>query len=53
MGSVLVAAVRANAVLDVVVDDEIQFLVREAVVLRQNRVDLINDGLDLPAKNSS
>ena len=35
----------AHAVLDVVVDDEVKSLFREAVVLRQQLVDLIDDGL--------
>ncbi len=35
----------AHAVLDVVVDDEVQLLFREAVVLRQQFVDLVDDGL--------
>ncbi len=36
---------QAQAVLDVVVDDEVQFLIREAVVPRQHPVDLVQDGL--------
>ena len=35
----------AHAVFDVVVDDEVQFLFRKAVVLRQQLVDFVNDGL--------
>jgi hypothetical protein len=35
----------AHAVLDVVVDDEVQLLLREAVVLRQKLVDVVDDGL--------
>ncbi len=35
----------AHAVLDVVVDDEVQLLLREAVVLRQKLVDFVDDGL--------
>ena len=34
----------AHAVLDVVVDDEVQLLVREAVVLRQDFVYFVDDG---------
>ena len=32
-----------HAVLDVVVDDEVGFLVSEAVVLRENAVNLVNN----------
>jgi hypothetical protein len=32
-----------HPVFDVVVDDEIQFLVREAIMLRQHTVDLVNN----------
>ena len=35
----------AHAVLDIVVDDEIKLLIGEAVVLGQDTVDLIYDGL--------
>ena len=35
----------AHAVLDVVVDDEVQFFFREAVVLRQQLINLVDDGL--------
>ena len=35
----------AHAVLDVVVDDEVKLLFQEAVVLRQQHVDLVDDGL--------
>jgi len=41
---ILVAAVLPHPVLDVVVDDEVQLLVREAVVLGENSVDLVDDG---------
>ena len=41
----LLPLVRPQAVLDVVVDDEVQFLVREAVVLRQHTVYFVEDGL--------
>ena len=34
-----------HAVLDVVVDDEVGFLVSEAVVLRENAVNLVDDRL--------
>ena len=44
-GSILLPIVRAaHAVLDIVVDDEVQFLVREAVVFRQHAVDFVDDG---------
>src|SRR5207247_6438085 len=42
---ILVAAVLAHPILDVVADDEIERLVGEAVVLRQHSVDFVNDGL--------
>ena len=35
----------AHAVLDVVVDDEVEFLLREAVVLGKDFVDFVDDGL--------
>ena len=35
----------AHAVLDVVVDDEVKLLFREPVMLRQQLVDLVDDGL--------
>ncbi len=35
----------AHAVLDVVVDDEVQLFFRETVVLRQKLVDFVDDGL--------
>jgi len=41
----LASIIPAHAVFDVVVDDEVQLLVGEPVVLRQNRVDLVDDGL--------
>ena len=37
--------VLAHAVFDVVVDDEVEFFVGEAVMLRQYTVDLIDDRL--------
>lgn len=43
-------AVLPHAVLDVVVDDEIQFLVGEAVMRSQNRVDVIYGRLRFPAE---
>ena len=46
MASVLLTAqiAQAHPILDVVVDDEVQFLVREAVVLGEHAVDFVNDG---------
>jgi hypothetical protein len=41
----LCAAVPSHPVLDVVVDDEVQLLVREPAVRRQYPVDFIEDGL--------
>jgi hypothetical protein len=35
----------AHAVLDVVVDDEVQLFLRESVLRRQRPVDFIEDGL--------
>ena len=40
---VIIQPLPPHAVLDVVVDDEVQFLVGEAVVLRQNAVDFVDD----------
>jgi len=37
----------AHAVLDVVVNDEVEFLLREAVVLGKDFVDFVDDGFGL------
>jgi hypothetical protein len=38
-----VFAAKAHAVFDVIVDDEIRFLICEAIMFSENRVDLVND----------
>ena len=40
-----VSDAEAHAVFDVVVDDEVEFLTGEAIVLRQNSVDFIDQWL--------
>jgi hypothetical protein len=32
-----------HSILEIVIDDEIQFLIREAIALRQNSIDLVDD----------
>jgi len=51
-GLVLAAAVAAHPILDVVVDDEIEFLVPEAVVPREYLVDFVDGGLGFRTEKS-
>ncbi len=43
---------KPHAVLDVVVDDEVEFLVGKSIVLGENAVDFINDFFDLAGANA-
>ena len=45
----IIAVLPPHAVLDVVVDDEVQFLLGESVVLRQLLVDFVDDGFSTTA----
>ena len=57
--SFVVVAVLPQAIFDVVIEDEIRFFVAEAVVLRRNAVDFIENSLqslmslDAPIANDS
>jgi hypothetical protein len=44
-GLLMLSSCLPHAVLDVIVDDEVELFVRETIVLRQNAVDVVDDGL--------